>query len=92
MELIIVLHRVSVRIKLGNPPKEFSKQSIFSSYQLLLSFHYISYISKSFLLRGEKKIGQVRGEAERATGNEGKLNEERVRNGDVALNRMRNNN
>jgi len=34
----------------------------------------------------------VRGEAERATGNEGKLNEERVRNGDVALNRMRNNN
>lgn len=44
------------------------------------------------MLRGEKKIGQVRGEAERATGNEGKLNEERVRNGDVALNRMRNNN
>ena len=26
-----------------------------SKYQLLLSFQYISYISKSFLLRGEKK-------------------------------------
>ena len=52
MELIIVLHRVSVRIKLGNPPKEFSKQSIFSSYQLLLSF---AYSSKKSLLKQRKK-------------------------------------